>query len=147
MLLHVVDASHPEAQKQLTTVIEVLGDIGVDCDSPLLVLNKVDAVEDRSLLDVLLARYPQAIAVSAVERQGFDQLALAVAERLAGGYDEYEVTTYPGHGKLLMFLKERAKILSETHDDDRYTVHCRVPRRFAWMLKQIEGITMTTTAT
>ncbi len=143
LLLHVVDASHPEAQKQLTTVIEVLGDIGVDCDSPLLVLNKVDAVEDRSLLDVLLARYPHAIAVSAVERQGFDQLARAIAERLAGGYDEYEISAYPGHGKLLMFLKERAEILSETHDDSQYTVRCRIPRRFAWMLKQLDGITIT----
>ena len=106
-------------------------------------LNKVDAVEDRSLLDVLLARYPNAIAVSAVERQGFDQLARAIAERLAGGYDEYEISAYPGHGKLLMFLKERAEILSETHDDSQYTVRCRIPRRFAWMLKQLDGITIT----
>jgi 50S ribosomal subunit-associated GTPase HflX len=80
--------------------------------------------------------------VSAVERQGFDQLAKAVAERLAGGYDEYEINTYPGHGKLLMFLKDRAEILSETHHDDQYVVRCRIPRRFAWMLKQIEGITI-----
>ncbi len=34
LLLHVVDASHPEAQRQLTTVMEVLGEIGVDQREP-----------------------------------------------------------------------------------------------------------------
>ncbi len=143
LLLHVVDASHPEAQQQLTTVIEVLSEIGVDCESPLLVLNKIDAVEDRSMLDVLLARYPNAIAVSAVERTGFDVLSRAIAERLAGGYDTVDIDAHPGNGKLLMFLKDRAEILSEEYVDERHRTTCRIPRRFAWMLEKLEGVTVT----
>jgi GTPase len=143
LLLHVVDASHPEAQRQLTTVMEVLGEIGVDSENPLLVLNKIDAIEDPSLLDVLLARYPNAIAVSAVERTGFDALARAIAERLAGGHDEVEIDSHPGNGKLLMFLKDRAEIHSEEYTDDRHRIRCRVPRRFKWLLEKIDGITVT----
>lgn len=143
LLLHVVDASHPEAQKQLTTVIDVLQEIGVDCDSPLLVLNKVDAVRDRSLLDVLQSRYPQAISVSAVEQTGFEELSRAVAARLGRGYDEFSIETYPGHGKLMTFLKERAEILEETYPEDRYRVRCRVPHCFAWKLTQFDGVSLT----
>ncbi len=143
LLLHVVDASHPEAQQQLTTVIEVLGEIGVDCESPLLVLNKIDAVEDRSMLDVLLARYPNAIAVSAVERTGFETLSKVIADRLAGGYDEIEIDAHPGNGRLLMFLKDRAEILSEEYVEERHRIRCRVPKRFKWMLEKIEGLTIT----
>ncbi len=142
LLLHVVDASHPEAQRQLTTVIEVLSEIGVDCDSPLLVLNKIDAVEDRSFLDVLLARYPNAVAVSARNGTGFEALAAAVAQRVSGGYEELMLDTYQGNGKLLIFLKERGEILLEEYTDDRHRIRCRVAKLFMWALERMEGVTI-----
>lgn len=55
LLLHVVDASHPQAVQQIDTVNEVLADLGADATEPILVLNKIDAIEDRSHVDVLRA--------------------------------------------------------------------------------------------
>jgi GTP-binding protein HflX len=143
LLLHVVDASHPEAQRQLTTVMEVLGEIGVDSENPLLVLNKIDAVEDRSFLDVLQARYPNAVAVSALDRTGFETLARAIAQRLGGGYEEITIDSYPGNGKLLTILKERSEILSEEYPEERHVIRCRIPKRFRWMVEKLEGVTVT----
>ena len=70
LLLHVVDASHPEATQQIETVYQVLEEIGVDYDNVLLVLNKADAITDRSLLDVLRRKYAGSISVSAKTRRG-----------------------------------------------------------------------------
>jgi len=53
LLLHVVDASHPDASRHIETVNQVLSEMGVDSEDPLLVLNKTDLIEDRSLLDVM----------------------------------------------------------------------------------------------
>ncbi len=65
------------AQLQITTVQEVLGTGGWRIIHPLLVLNKTDPVEDRSFLDVLQSRYPEAISVDAVEGTGIAELGRA----------------------------------------------------------------------
>jgi GTPase len=53
MLAIVVDASHPDAEQQLSTVLETLQDMG--CDQPsLLVLNKIDRLSPAALHDAAL---------------------------------------------------------------------------------------------
>src|SRR5262245_51853860 len=81
LLLHVVDASSPSAEQQIATVNEVLKEIEIDGSRAVLVLNKTDALRDRSFLDVLRANHPLAVSVSALRRTGFDRLARLVAER------------------------------------------------------------------
>ena len=62
----------------------MLKGVGVDCKEPILVLNKIDACEDRSIVDVLRAKYEGAVIISATDRTGIDVLERAVAERLQG---------------------------------------------------------------
>src|SRR5437660_12271660 len=50
LLLHVVDASSPVADEQIKSVNEVLKELGCGHKPTLLVLNKVDRVADRSLV-------------------------------------------------------------------------------------------------
>ena len=57
LLLHVVDASSPEAERQIQAVKTVLAELGLENHPTLLVLNKADKVPDRSYLDVLKAHH------------------------------------------------------------------------------------------
>lgn len=134
LLLHVVDASHPDAGNHIETVNQVLSEMGVDSDDPLLVLNKTDLVEDRSLLDVMRVKYPNAITVSAVTGAGLDKLSGAVAERLADGYLEARVEIDAGNGRVHHFLSEHAEVLKTDYHDNRVTFECRLPRKFAYNL-------------
>lgn len=129
LLLHVVDASHPDAEHQIATVEQVLRDLGIDSANALLVLNKIDAVQDRSFVDVLRARHPNTVTVSAAEGTGLDKLAQAVAERLADGYLEAEIETGAGNGRLHAFLAEHSEVTATDYTDSRVTFHCRIPRR------------------
>lgn len=129
LLLHVVDGSHPEAKRQIETVYQVLEEIGVDCDNVLLVLNKADAIADRSLLDVLRRKYENSISVSAKTGEGLDRLTEAVAGRLAKEYVEAEVNTGVGNGKLFSFLAEHGEILKRDYEDSRVILTCRLPKR------------------
>jgi len=145
LLLHVVDASDPEAEKQIVTVNEVLEEIGISTTNSILVLNKTDACEDRSQVDVLRARHPDTISVSALTREGLDQLARAVATRLAEGYVDAEIETHAGQGKLLAYLAERTEVLgTQYHDDARVTVRCRIPRNLMDRLPTDEQTRITT---
>jgi GTP-binding protein HflX len=130
LLLHVVDAGHRDAEQQIATVFQVLGEIGVDCSNVLLVLNKIDMVEDMSRLDVLRARHPNSVSISAFNGTGLDRLAAAVAERLAEGFVEAEIETSAGNGRLFAYLAEHAEVTRTKYHDSRVTLNCRVARRF-----------------
>ena len=91
LLIHVIDASHPEAAQQIRVVEEVLEELAADHQPVLPVLNKIDLVQDEKILAGLKEQLPGAITISARKRLGFDALleklaqsALAVkAERFA----------------------------------------------------------------
>ena len=129
LLLHVVDASDVESERQIQTVEKVLQEVGVDCDEPILVLNKIDACDDQSQTDVLRARYEDAFSISAITGLGIDSLTQEVVSRLAGGYIEAEVETDVSNGRLLAYLKQHAQVKSsEYHDNSRVTLDCRIPK-------------------
>jgi len=139
LLLHVVDASHPEAAQQIETVHEVLEEIGVNHDNMILALNKVDAVEDYSVLDVLRVRYENSVAISAAKGTGLDRLTEMVAERLGQGYVEASVETHAGNGRLLAFLAEHAEVRRTSYQDSQVVLQCRLPRRLVPQLLRDEA--------
>jgi GTP-binding protein HflX len=130
LLLHVVDASSPSAEQQIDTVNTVLKEIDIDATRAVLVFNKIDALPNRSYLDVLRVRHPDAVSVSAVERTGMDQLARVVAERLADGYVDATLETGVGNGRLLAYLAAHAEVTRKDYVDSRVTLQCRIPRRY-----------------
>ncbi|MBX3437358.1 MAG: GTPase HflX [Planctomycetaceae bacterium] len=131
LLLHVVDASHPQVARQIQTVNDVLKDIGVDSTDPLLVFNKADAVTDRATIDILRARHPEGVVISAARREGLDKLANAVADRLGDGYLDAEIETGVGNGRLFSWLAEHAEVKDRTYVDSRVRLNCRIPRKLA----------------
>lgn len=143
VLLHVVDASHPHALEQIHTVEDVLRQIDVPIDDMLLVLNKVDQIEDRSFLDVLRAKYPTAISVSAKTGLGIERLSRYVADQLSDGYLDAEVESNVGNGKLFNYLNIHAEIHETHYVDSRVTYTCRIPSRFLQGVQQSEDTRVT----
>ncbi len=129
LLLHVVDASSPEAESQIQAVKTVLAELGLENHPTLLVLNKADKVPDRSYLDVLKAHHTESVAISAAKSEGLDRLETAVREALGQRALEAEVETGVANGRILAYLAQHAQIHDRTYDDDRVRLHCHLPRR------------------
>ncbi|NJR70498.1 MAG: GTPase HflX [Synechococcales cyanobacterium CRU_2_2] len=72
-LLHLVDLSHSAWQSQIRAVMTILSEMPVTPGPILLVLNKVDAV-DQDRLEEAKEEYPQALFVSARDRLGLETL-------------------------------------------------------------------------
>ncbi len=79
LLLHVVDASDPYLERKMDAVGRVLADLELNAIPRLVVFNKAD-IGEQPLLQSLCNRF-EGIAVSALKRQGLDNL-LAAAEKL-----------------------------------------------------------------
>ncbi len=118
LLLHVVDAAHPEADLQIRAVDRVLGSLGLGDKPTLLVLNKVDGVADR--LDLAALRGTRwSIDVSARTGEGIEALGLAVK----GYFDEkrplVRVTLSVTNGSLLHTLHQRGSVERQTYEDTK----------------------------
>jgi GTPase len=129
LLLHVVDASSPEAESQIRAVKTVLAELGLESHPTLLVLNKSDRVPDRSFLDVLKAHHAESVAISAARGEGLDRLEAAVRSALNHRDLEAEIETGVSNGRVLAYLAQYAQIHNRTYEDDRVRLHCHLPRR------------------
>ena len=129
LLLHVVDASSPETEKQIHAVKDVLDELGLGEHPTILVLNKADRVPDRSFLDVLRSHHRDSVTISAASGDGLDELERAVRDSLLDRALDAEIETSMGNGRVLAYLAQHAQIQSRTYEDDKVFLQVRLPRR------------------
>jgi GTPase len=127
LLLHVADASNPQAFEQINSVFRVLQELHIEEKDALLVLNKVDSAR-REDIDALLTRYPNAVPISAKSGQGMAQLAAKVSDALSRNFLDVDIETRVDNGRLLAYLAAHGEVLSQRYQDNRVTVHCRLSR-------------------
>ena len=80
LVVHVVDGAHPDPEGQVSAVREVLAEVGADRIPELLVVNKVDAADEETLLR-LKRTWPDAVFVLP-GRAGIDDLSTAIDRNL-----------------------------------------------------------------
>ena len=80
LLLLVMDASSPWIEQQTATVEQVLDDLEASALPRLIVFNKADLVEDPFIRKRLLLTWPDALFVSAFDREAVSVLKTAIAE-------------------------------------------------------------------
>ena len=136
LLLHVVDAGNPAAEEQIQAVDGVLKELGCGDKPTLLVLNKIDQVRDLSRLHVLQKHHEKSVAVSAVKKQGLDELREAVIGMLSADFANTEVEMPAGNGRVLAYLGAHAEIYRQEFRDNRVTVRCYLPRHLVHHIQE-----------
>ena len=92
LLLHVADAGHLYVREHCEVVFDTLAEIGADKVPALMVFNKCDTSEAQKQLPELLAMYPDALTVSALQHEGLAGLKAKIAEMTALGNEPREGT-------------------------------------------------------
>ena len=128
LLLHVVDASNPQAEEQIKAVNEVLKELDCDKKPMILILNKIDKIRDRGDLNLLTALHPKAVAISGATGEGIDDLTAAVVEALTADFVEAEVTAEAANGKVQAYLSAHAEVYRQEFKDGQVLIRCRLPR-------------------
>ncbi len=82
LLLHVVDASHPQMVAQIEAVHEVLAELGIAEKPTITVLNKIDLVKNTYSLRERVAAHPATVYLSALTGDGLPQLLDAISDVL-----------------------------------------------------------------
>ena len=117
LLLHVVDASSPEAFEQIKSVEKVLKEIDCDKKDMLVLLNKSDNIANRAVFDSVQTVFPDAISISAKTGLNLDVLAAAITQKVHGKNVRVRITTDAANGKLQSYLKTVGQNLQEEYFD------------------------------
>lgn len=140
LLLHVVDVSAQTASEQTAHVLKVLGEIGAETTTQVLLLNKSDRLrpEDRSqdlamlthrlLGETARQNATEAVLVSAQSGDGLSRLMEAIDRRLVQDPVVRQRFKLPlGEGRALHLLHDRAAIVSKQYVDDYCEVLADAP--------------------
>jgi len=136
LLLHVVDASSPEAAEHTAHVMATLQEIGADTTLQILVLNKIDQIPGEPDAQSLARRILEdpdhqpagAVAISARTGAGFAALLKKIDETLAlDAVTECTFRIPAGEGGPIHTLHERARVLSTRYSGDDCVIQAETP--------------------
>jgi GTP-binding protein HflX len=111
LLLHVVDASFPEADFHIDVTNKVLRELGAGDKPTLMLFNKIDLVEDFSPL----AYGKNALAISTKTGQGYEMLLERIKELLFGGSAVVDVLIPYDRGDLVAYLCTKTQPQAMSH--------------------------------
>jgi GTP-binding protein HflX len=114
LLLHLVDGSSADPEAQADAVHEVLGEIGAAEIPELLVVNKVDALDEMALARTRRA-FGEAVWISATTGDGVDGLLARVSDRLPMPEVEVDLLVPYDRGDVLAALHAAGAVVSEEH--------------------------------
>lgn len=136
VLLHVVDASHPNVEEQVAAVEEVLEELDAGGKPVLTALNKIDRLNrddpltQAQLLDELQA-FPNAVAVSALTGEGLTDLLERVDDLLQQRMVAVDLLIPYDHGELVALAHTHGVVESEEHTAEGTRLTGRIPVRLA----------------
>jgi GTP-binding protein HflX len=126
LLLHVIDASHPQYENQIQAVYQVLRELGADSKPVITVFNKIDKMDSQPVMDRMI-REPGSVGVSAVKGTNLDNLLRMIEDSLkATTLDVLLVLPYDDSG-VISKLYDTATVNSVEYNPDGIYVSASLP--------------------
>ncbi|QTG79835.1 GTPase HflX [Arthrobacter crystallopoietes] len=126
LILHVVDASHPDPEGQIAAVREVLTEVDARKLPEIVVLNKADAA-DPFVVERLRQREPRHVVVSARTGQGIPELLEAISDGIPRPTVQLELLIPYDRGEVVSRLHSPdAEILSVEHVENGTKLEVKV---------------------
>jgi len=134
LLLHVVDISHPQAEEQIQAVNTVLAEIGAGEKPTIMVLNKIDRLNDgpdgtgmNGALARLQEKFPHAVAISAETREGIQILLAEIGSQLRPKREFLELRVPHEQAAVIARLHAVGQIISHSYRGPAARFKARIP--------------------
>lgn len=135
-LIHVVDASAPEADRQRDVVMETLDELGAGDKPVVTVFNKADLVQDQYALRALVATTPNAVYISASQAQGMPYLMDRIGATVKTLVADMHLAVPYARSDMVALCYEYGRVLSVEYRADAIHVHAEVARSLAGRLSE-----------
>ena len=127
LIVHVIDASHPQMLEQVEAVKDELQELSVASRPRVSVLNKIDLIQPERL-PLLRKRFaPPVVAVSARCGSGLEPLLLRVQEQIAAAFIPIKVRIPYAESDLVSLFRSRGTVEREDHRAEGTVITGRLP--------------------
>ncbi len=131
LLIHVVDASHPQAGEQIRAVDAVLAEIGAAGKPTLMVFNKIDQLNgDHTTLNRFLEKHPQGVAISAATGENLPELLAQLGSQLRPLREFLELSVPHDRAGVIARLHEVAQVIERNYNGETARFKARIPPHF-----------------
>ena len=135
LIVHIVDASHPDPAGQIATVRDVIGEVGARDIPELIVFNKIDLVDDVQKM-ALRGLEPNSIAVSARSGEGIAELEAKIASLLPEPNVSVDLLIPYNRGDLVSRMHLNSRITKLDYEEEGTHVLAMVSPEFAAELSE-----------
>jgi GTP-binding protein HflX len=144
VLLHVIDASHPDWEEQREVVLEVLQDLDLEKREKILVFNKVDRIthEEEDALNARIRSLEPtpAVFVSAHDPETLEALRETLRARVRGRMASVIVTIPVSDGETIATVYREGEVTHRTDELMEVSLTARVPKGLMGKLSHRSGI-------
>ncbi len=138
ILIHVVDASHPNTSAQIAAVEETLSEIGVREKPVVMVYNKSDLIQDTYELRRKVAEEPLSCYISAAKREGLQHLISKITTAIGSLLDHVNVLIPYDRSDLVSACYDFGHVVKAEYRQDGIHVIADVAAPFARNLAPFE---------
>lgn len=129
LLIHLVEASHKNAQSQRLTVLETLEEIGAAEIPILTVYNKIDLLSSDEIEELKKIAEPNSVFISALTGEGLSELAEAIAVGTYQTFVHVKVKLPYSEGGLVSLMHEKGHVRDIQHLEDGILIDGMLPRQ------------------
>jgi len=127
--LQVIDGSYENLIRHMSATRNTMEQLGIEDKRTVIVFNKIDQIPTREVVERLLRKYPDSVAISAKNGTGIKRL-LSTIKRIMDEDTEIVDINFPiSDGKLLAWIKERAYVIEERSVDKELFLKARMRKK------------------
>ncbi|MDI6689004.1 MAG: GTPase HflX [Actinomycetota bacterium] len=139
LLVHIIDASHPQMEEQIKAVERVLEEIEAVEKPRINLFNKMDKLSqiDRERLK---RRFPQGIFISALTGEGINKLLEEIEKRATEAVVRVRLHIPFSRGELIQKIYEQGNVISERHTSRGTSIIAELPQGSLREIKKLVEI-------
>ena len=125
LILKVFDISSPQMDKHIDIIDEVLEELGASKIDNLIILNKVDLLKNLNLIKEKYVRFPDSIAISALDHLQLYELKDAILKKIKKNYKTVELIFSYSQEGMIHYAEEGVDVISRDYGSEGVKIKIR----------------------
>ena len=118
LIIKVFDISSNQIVEHMNTINDVLNELNTSSVESIIVLNKVDSIQDMSLINKRKRQFPDAILISAMQHLRISELKNRIISLMERNFKTIEIVLPYDKGRLINQAQVGVEVLNRIYDEN-----------------------------
>mgnify|MGYP001178454953 CR=1 FL=1 len=128
LILMVLDSSSPQIRDHVETIEEVLKEMGAKDIPSIPVLNKVDLISDRNMIEKRQREFPDSVTISARQHLRLSELRSRILGKMEENFQTIDLEFAYDQGRTIAQAQEGVEVLKREYEEDGVKLRIRGSR-------------------